>query len=151
MLGEDERERHNYKVEPEIRITRTCGSGGWRGRTGSDPQNSRGNVRPGLCLAKPENPIKKSIIYHRPPHKSMFSSSKPVVENTEENRQICRKYCTICQNYKHHSLEKYQPTELFCGCGTSSAPSMKEIGCFCPACELFSKNHLRGGYFCVRH
>jgi hypothetical protein len=27
---------------------------------------------------------------------------------------------------------------------------MKEIGCFCPACELFTKYHLRGGYFCVR-
>ena len=42
----------------------------------------------------------------------MFESGKPpVVENTEENRQICRKYCTICQNYKRHSLEKHQPTE----------------------------------------
>jgi hypothetical protein len=45
----------------------------------------------------------------------MFDSTRPVVENNEENRQICRKYCTICQNYKRHSLEKYQPTELFCG------------------------------------
>jgi hypothetical protein len=67
----------------------------------------------------------------------MIDSGKPVVENTEENRQICRKYCTICQNYKRHSLEKHQPTELFCSCGQSSASSMKEIGCFCPACELF--------------
>ena len=82
----------------------------------------------------------------------MFESGKPpVVENTEENRQTCRKYCTICQNYRRHSLEKHQPTELFCGCGTSSAPSMKEIGCFCPACPLFTKYHLRGGYYCVRH
>jgi hypothetical protein len=81
----------------------------------------------------------------------MFTSDKPVVANTEENRQICRKYCTICQNYKRHSLEKYQPTELFCACGTSSASSMREIGCFCPACELFTKHHLRGGYYCVRH
>jgi len=80
----------------------------------------------------------------------MINSDKPVVEDTEENRQICRKYCPKCQNYKHHSLEKYQPTELFCGCGTSSATSMKVIGCFCPACELFTKHHLRGGYFCVR-
>ncbi len=49
----------------------------------------------------------------------MFDSAKPpVVENTEENRQICRKYCMICQNYRKHSLEKYQPTELFCSCGT---------------------------------
>jgi hypothetical protein len=80
----------------------------------------------------------------------MFESTKPVVEDTEENRQICRKYCTICQNYKKHSLEKFQPTELFCGCGQSTATSMKVIGCFCPACELFTKHHLRGGYFCVR-
>ena len=76
----------------------------------------------------------------------MFESGKPpVVENTEENRLTCRKYCTICQNYRRHSLEKHQPTELFCGCGTSSAPSMKEIGCFCPACPLFTKYHLPRG------
>ncbi|HPD76643.1 MAG TPA: DUF2769 domain-containing protein [Methanoregulaceae archaeon] len=24
------------------------------------------------------------------------------------------------------------------------------MGCFCPACELFTKYHSRGGYFCVR-
>jgi hypothetical protein len=81
----------------------------------------------------------------------MVSSSKPVVENTEENQQICRKHRTICQNYTCHSLEKYHPPELFCGYGTSSAPSMKEIVCFCQACELFTKHHLRGGYFCVWH
>ncbi len=80
----------------------------------------------------------------------MINSSKPVVEDTEENRQICRKYCVICRNYTHHSLEKYQPAELFCACGQSSATSMKEIGSFCPACEIFTKAHLRGGYFCVR-
>ncbi|MEI6293146.1 MAG: DUF2769 domain-containing protein [Methanomicrobiales archaeon] len=82
----------------------------------------------------------------------MSNSGNNSVPDTEENRQICRKYCTICENYKRHSLDKYQPTELFCSCGTSSAPSVKEIGCFCPACELFAKHHLRGGYFCaVRH
>ena len=80
----------------------------------------------------------------------MLSPKKDTPEDTEENRQICRKYCTICQNYKRHSLEKFQPTELFCGRGGSSATNMKEIGCFCPACELFSKHQLRGGYFCVK-
>ena len=80
----------------------------------------------------------------------MLSPKKDTVEDTEENRQICRTYCTICQNYKRHSLENYQPTELFCSRGQSSATSMKIIGCFCPACELFSKHHLRGGYFCVK-
>jgi hypothetical protein len=104
-----------------------------------------------VFLGKPENPNKKIYYPSSQTLFLMFNSSKPVVENTEENRKICRKYCSICQNYKHHSLEKYQPTELFCGCGTSSAPLMREIGCFCPACELFAKHYLRGGYFCVRH
>jgi len=81
----------------------------------------------------------------------MFDSTSPVVANTAENREICRKYCTICQNYRKHSLEQHQPTELFCACGTSSVPSMKMIGCICQACELYTKHHLRGGFFCVRH
>ncbi len=108
-------------------LLRTCRSREFWEETGGGHQDKRWIMRPD-CFFKTENSIKKSIIHHRTPHKSMFSSTKPVVENTEENRQICRKYCTICQNYKRHSLEKYQPTELFCGCGTSSAPSMKEIG-----------------------
>jgi len=81
----------------------------------------------------------------------MFESARPVVENTAENREICRKYCTICQNYRKHSLGQHQPTELFCSCGSSSVPSMKMIGCVCQGCELYTKHHLRGGFFCVRH
>lgn len=77
--------------------------------------------------------------------------NKPVVDVTDENKALCRKYCPNCQNYKKYSLQKFQPTELFCGQGTSTAGNMREIGCFCPACELFNKHHLRGGYFCVRH
>jgi len=81
----------------------------------------------------------------------MFDSGKStVVEDTEENRAICRKYCTICPNYKHHQLGKCQPTELFCARGKSSQPNMKEINCFCTGCEIYLKHHLRMGYFCVR-
>jgi hypothetical protein len=128
----------------------------WGGRESEWYSGFRGlqdfHERPGyFFLGKPENPNKKIYYQSSQTLFRMFNSSKPVVENTEENKKICRKYCTICQNYKHHSLEKYQPTELFCGCGTSSASSMREPGCFCPACELFAKHHLRGGYFCVRH
>ena len=81
----------------------------------------------------------------------MINPPKNIVEDTEENRQTCRNYCTVCPNYKAHSLEKYQPTELFCARGTSSCPDKKEIRCFCVACELFAKYHLRVGYFCVNH
>jgi hypothetical protein len=80
----------------------------------------------------------------------MFESGNaPVVEDNEENRAICRKYCRICQNYKKHNLEQCQPTELFCSRGYSSATGMKMIGCFCSACELYTKHHLRGGFYCV--
>lgn len=80
----------------------------------------------------------------------MIIPHKDTVEDTEENREICRKTCRNCPSYKHHSLEKYQPTELFCSCGKSTAPTIKEIGCFCPACELFNKHHLSFGYFCAK-
>jgi len=72
------------------------------------------------------------------------------VEDTEENRQICRKYCRACPSYKHNSLERYQPDALFCACGTSPAPSQKEVGCFCPACEIFAKHSLAIGHFCAK-
>ncbi|NMB77981.1 MAG: DUF2769 domain-containing protein [Methanomicrobiales archaeon] len=80
----------------------------------------------------------------------MLPPKKTVIEDTEENRQICRKYCTICPNYKTHHLEKFSPTELFCAQGPSSCTDKKEIRCFCFGCEVFLKNHLRLGYFCTR-
>lgn len=73
------------------------------------------------------------------------------VEDTEENRQICRKYCGACPTYKQNSLGQQQPDLLFCACGTSSAPAMKKAGCFCPACEIFTRNSLAIGHFCIRH
>jgi hypothetical protein len=81
---------------------------------------------------------------------SMINPRKDTVEDSDENRQICRKYCRSCPSYKRHSLEKYPTAELFCARGKSSAPAIKESGCFCPACELFTKHHLNIGYFCVK-
>jgi hypothetical protein len=81
----------------------------------------------------------------------MKSGKVDVVEDTEENREICRKYCKICPNYKRHSLEKYQPVELFCACGMSSSHPKKELGCYCVGCELFAKYKQRLGYFCSQH
>lgn len=80
----------------------------------------------------------------------MINPPRPVVDDTEANRQICRKYCRICPNYTHHRLDQYQPGELFCACGTSQVPTKKEIKCFCPACEIFTRHHLNIGYFCVK-
>jgi hypothetical protein len=73
-----------------------------------------------------------------------------IVEDTEENRQICRKYCGVCPTNKHNSLEKFQPDILFCARGTSPAPSQKEMNCYCPACELYTKHSLVIGHFCFK-
>ncbi|MFA4876369.1 MAG: DUF2769 domain-containing protein [Methanoregula sp.] len=81
----------------------------------------------------------------------MINPAKNIVEDTEENRAICRKLCRICPNYKANSLEKYQPGELFCTGKTSTSPSKKSVRCFCVGCELFSKHHLRVGFFCIGH
>ena len=80
----------------------------------------------------------------------MFESGKPpVVENTEENRSTCRKYCTIRQNYRRHTLEKYQPTD-FLRLRDVLGRSMKDmIGSFRRR-PLFTRYHLRGGHYCVR-
>ena len=72
------------------------------------------------------------------------------VEDTEENRQICRKYCGVCPSYKYNALEKFQPDSLFCARQISSAPSQKELNCYCPACELYTKHSLVIGHFCVK-
>ena len=73
-----------------------------------------------------------------------------IVEDTEENRQICRKYCGACPTYKHNALDKCQPDLLFCARGTSPAPAQKELNCYCPACELYAKHSLVIGHFCFR-
>jgi hypothetical protein len=56
----------------------------------------------------------------------MIPRRENVPEDTEENREICRKYCTICPTYRAHHFENCEPK------------------------ELFSKHQLRGGYFCVK-
>lgn len=73
-----------------------------------------------------------------------------IVEDTEENRQICRKYCGACPTYKHNELGKHEPALLFCACGRSTAPSQKELNCYCPACEIYAKHSLVIGHFCFK-
>ncbi|MEI7857404.1 MAG: DUF2769 domain-containing protein [Methanomicrobiales archaeon] len=79
----------------------------------------------------------------------MINPARNIPEDTEENRQICSKYCKICPNYKAHQLEKFQPDELFCARKKSSCEDRKKIRCFCTGCEIFSKYHLGTGFFCV--
>lgn len=80
----------------------------------------------------------------------MVNNGMAVVEDTEANREICRKYCGSCPTYKRNILERFEPDTLFCARGVSAAPSKKTMGCFCPACELFTEHGLVIGYFCTR-
>lgn len=70
------------------------------------------------------------------------------VEDSDTNEQICMKYCGSCPTYRQNSLNKGKPAALFCSRGTSDAPHSKEAGCFCPACELFTRHSLVIGHFC---
>jgi hypothetical protein len=73
------------------------------------------------------------------------------VEDSEENRGTCGKYCGACPTYKRNFLSRYEPDNLYCARGVSSSPSkVKTMGCFCPACELFTGHGLVIGYFCAR-
>lgn len=80
----------------------------------------------------------------------MLPHARTVIEDTEENRAICSRYCRNCPNYKTHHYENFQPDGLFCARGMSSCPDKKEIRCYCLSCEIFLKNHLRIGYFCTK-
>lgn len=79
-----------------------------------------------------------------------MKSSLVGVEDTEANRQVCRKYCGSCPTFRRNALEQMQPGILFCARGTSPVPSKKEMNCYCPACELFTSHSLIIGHFCAR-
>ncbi|MDD1703461.1 MAG: DUF2769 domain-containing protein [Methanoregula sp.] len=77
--------------------------------------------------------------------------SAVTIEDTDENRQICMKYCGICPNYRKNNLGQHQPDCLFCARGGSNTEHIREERCFCLACEVFAKNSLALGHFCERH
>jgi Protein of unknown function (DUF2769). len=79
-----------------------------------------------------------------------MKSSTVNIEDTDENRQICMKYCGICPNYQKNCLDRHQPESLFCARGRSNATQIREQRCFCLACEIFAKNSLALGHFCER-
>jgi len=86
-----------------------------------------------------------------PQEYSMVCTSMATVDDTTENRKICRTYCASCPTYRGNKLAESSPDLLFCARGISSdASRIKTSGCYCPACELFTKHHLVIGYFCAR-
>jgi hypothetical protein len=73
------------------------------------------------------------------------------VDDTEENLEICKKYCGSCPTYRSNNLSESPPHALFCARGTSSISSqVRPVNCYCPACEIFTKCGLKIGYFCYK-
>ncbi|HNX17511.1 MAG TPA: DUF2769 domain-containing protein, partial [Methanoregula sp.] len=67
-----------------------------------------------------------------------MKSSTISIEDTDENRQTCMKYCGTCPSYRKNSLGTHTPDSLFCARGISNAPEKREDRCFCLACDLFA-------------
>jgi hypothetical protein len=67
------------------------------------------------------------------------------VENTEEKRLTCMKFCGPCPS------RPGVPGEiLFCGLGKSSK-EVVEKGCNCATgCAVYTRQGLTGGYFCKK-
>ncbi|MCX6688686.1 MAG: DUF2769 domain-containing protein [Methanoregula sp.] len=73
------------------------------------------------------------------------------VEDNETNLETCKRFCGACPTFKTNKLEKFPPQALFCARGKSStAENARSSACYCPACELFTKDHLNIGHFCTK-
>ena len=73
------------------------------------------------------------------------------VDDTIGNAETCKKYCGACPTFRNNQLKDSPPHELFCARGKSSiAEKTKTGGCYCPACEVFTKYKLVIGYFCAK-
>ncbi|MFX0058208.1 MAG: DUF2769 domain-containing protein [Candidatus Hodarchaeota archaeon] len=75
---------------------------------------------------------------------------KPVPD-TEESMNVCRQFCGSCPSFKPNELNEFEPHALFCSRGqtTKFSDQVKNKGCICFGCELFSKYELENGFFCM--
>jgi len=59
----------------------------------------------------------RETYYPRPHYATTMKISAVTIEDTDENRAICMKYCGICPNYTKNCLDRHQPESLFCAKG----------------------------------
>jgi hypothetical protein len=67
----------------------------------------------------------------------------PKVEDTQENVNICMKFCGSCPTYPGVKGEV-----LFCARGKSSTPKAT-TGCNCGLCDVQNKYGCTGSYYCT--
>ena len=66
----------------------------------------------------------------------------PKVPDTQENAEICAKYCGSCPT--HSGIEGEL---LFCARGKSQKPK-PESGCNCEHCDIWNGAGLKDHYYC---
>lgn len=67
----------------------------------------------------------------------------PKIEDTQENVNICMKFCGSCPTYPGVEGEA-----LFCARGKSSATKAQQ-GCNCSMCDVQIKYGCTGMYYCI--
>ena len=71
-------------------------------------------------------------------------------EEPRNNKQICRQYCPNCPTFQENNLKFAATRECHCVQGKSEiADYSKGAGCNCFQCEVFKRDGLKGGWFCL--
>jgi hypothetical protein len=71
-------------------------------------------------------------------------------EEPRNNRQTCRQHCPGCSTFEENNLKFAVTRDLFCAHGKSEVSDYstgKECNCF--QCEVFQRDSLKGGWFCL--
>jgi len=73
------------------------------------------------------------------------------VPDTQENMEICKKFCGPCPTFKPNDLNTVKPHALFCARGASEKPAaeIEDRDCNCFACPVFHNYELKGGWYCM--
>ncbi|OPY39299.1 MAG: hypothetical protein A4E35_00069 [Methanoregula sp. PtaU1.Bin051] len=73
------------------------------------------------------------------------------IDDSATNVMICRKSCGTCPTYIKGNLKNYPPQLLFCARGKSKIAGTLHRGeCKCFDCDVFKKNHMNFGYYCMQ-
>ncbi|AFD00057.1 Protein of unknown function (DUF2769) [Methanocella conradii HZ254] len=64
------------------------------------------------------------------------------VENSPENKSICKQYCGTCPSYVGEGKL------LFCSRGNMTG-TIEKNGCKCGMCPVAIEHKLDGGYYCI--
>jgi hypothetical protein len=68
------------------------------------------------------------------------------IKRIEDYRSLC--ICPSCPTYNKCAQEKGEL--LYCFLGASPQCITEEVGCICPACQLWERTDFKNEYFCIK-